>query len=150
MYIDGGNILLKVDGIGALGHCESHKTSYAASTKDHKIKAPASEPVAKKSLYKNKTVTSVDITVSANGFLFSDEAELGYPYLRHKMVTGEPVELIAMERGSETPYMKGQFIITSLDEDTPAGEDATYSVTFENSGAPEMPEEFLRSSGGGE
>jgi len=39
-------------------------------------------------------------------------------------------------RGSDaSPYMSGNFIIASLEEGAPAGDDTTYNATFDNTGA---------------
>ena len=48
---------------------------------------------------------------------------------------GQSVKLDLFERSQdETPYLTGQFIISSIEQTAPAGEDATYSVTFDNDG----------------
>ena len=49
------------------------------------------------------------------------------------------MEVEAFKRGGdETPYVKGNFVIASLEETSPAQDDATYSVSLENDGEPEV------------
>jgi len=48
---------------------------------------------------------------------------------------GTPVGLKLFHRGRDAaPYATGNFIISSLEENNPAGQDATYSATFDNDG----------------
>jgi predicted secreted protein len=39
-----------------------------------------------------------------------------------------------MERDNTTPYLTGNFVISSLERTDPAQEDATYTIQLENSG----------------
>lgn len=58
-----------------------------------------------------------------------------------KWKKGATVELKGFHRGSDaTPYMSGNFVVTSIEESSPAGEDASYSATFDNSGPVEVDE----------
>ena len=47
-----------------------------------------------------------------------------------------PVEVKCMERGKEEPYLAGMFVIDSLKRVDGAGDDATYSISLKNAGAP--------------
>ena len=48
------------------------------------------------------------------------------------------MEVEAFKRGNDnTPYVKGNFVIASLEETSPATDDATYSGSLENDGEPE-------------
>ena len=40
------------------------------------------------------------------------------------------------KEASQKAYLVGKFVITSLEEDSPAQDDATYSVSLENDGEP--------------
>jgi len=56
--------------------------------------------------------------------------------LHGKWKVGGVVELKGFVRGSDaSPYMSGNFIIASLEEGAPAGDDTTYNATFDNTGA---------------
>lgn len=49
-----------------------------------------------------------------------------------------------MEReNSNSPYIKGKFVITSLDRTDPANDDSTYSVSLENDGEPDTLDETV-------
>lgn len=55
------------------------------------------------------------------------------------MKSREPVKLKYgfTEEQANDKYEEGLFVITSLEQTSAAGEDATYSATFENTGAVE-------------
>ena len=57
----------------------------------------------------------------------------------------------AFQRGNDTtPYVKGSFVIASLEETSPAQDDATYSGSLENDGEPEKyPGKTTTTEGGG-
>lgn len=136
-YVNGSDMLLYVNG-KAVGHCSTHSVNVAAETKEHAVKPVASEPMAN-SLYKGKSVSSLSISVSAEGINNYDETEGGYAYMLGLMTTGQPVTLRCMERDtSATPYLEGKFVITALDRTDPAQDDSTYSASFENDGAPSV------------
>lgn len=40
------------------------------------------------------------------------------------------------KEANQKAYLVGNFVITSLEEDSPAQDDATYSVSLENNGEP--------------
>lgn len=45
----------------------------------------------------------------------------------------------AFKRGEDAkPYVKGKFVIASIEETSPATDDATYSLSLENDGEPEV------------
>ena len=53
------------------------------------------------------------------------------------MGTGQHVAVLAYEReGDASPYLSGNFIITSIEETSPAQDDATYTVNLESDGEP--------------
>ncbi|EJX10521.1 Phage major tail protein [gut metagenome] len=135
-YINGSDLLIKVGG-KALGHCTSHTLTFNSETKDRAVKPVAT---AKKAagLWKDKTVTGLSISISGEGLRFSAETEGGFDELSKLWGAGEPVQVTAYEREKDaTPYLDGKFVITSLEETTPAGDDATYSISLENAGVPD-------------
>jgi predicted secreted protein len=78
----------------------------------------------------------LSVSLSAEGFSFESETENGYKELRSIWELGEPILCKYCTRGQDgTTYYSGQFIITSLSETSPAGQDATYNISLENSGA---------------
>ena len=72
-YCNGSDMLLYV-GDEAVGHCTSHKVTMNSETTDHAVKAPANEPITK-SLYKQKTVTGLSYSISADGLVFYGDTE---------------------------------------------------------------------------
>lgn len=135
-YINGSDLLLMVGG-KAVGHCTSHTLTFNSETKDRAVKPAASE--AKSSgLWKNKGVTSLSISISAEGLRFYDETENGHEQIAPLWGKGASVEVKAFKRkGESAPYVQGKFVIASLEETSPASDDATYSVSLENDGEPD-------------
>lgn len=134
-YINGSNLLLSVGG-KAIGHCTTHTLTFNSDTKDRAVKPPASE-AATSGLWKGKGVTGLSISVTAEGFRFYNEAENGFDELSAKWGTGQSVVVKAFRRSSDSaPYLNGNFVITSIDETSPAQDDATYTINLENDGEP--------------
>ncbi len=135
-YINGSDLLLKVGG-KAVGHCSSHTLTFNSETKDRAVK-PVAEAGKSAGLWKGKGVTGLSISISFEGLRFYNETENGYTEISAKWGEGKSVDVEAFERGSdEEPYVKGKFIISSLEETSPAQDDATYSGSLENDGEPE-------------
>ncbi len=93
--------------------------------------------------WKEKFVKSYSEQITADGCVITDGSadKPSYDILREKMLAGEPVTAHYSVREDSTREGKtaggytGQYIITSLELDGQAGDDAKYSVTLENSGA---------------
>lgn len=135
-YINGSDLLLKVGG-KAVGHCTSHTLTFNSETKDRAVK-PVANAAKSSGLWKGKGVTGLSISISAEGLRFYDEIENGHEQIAPLWGKGESVEVEAFKRGGDkTPYVKGNFVIASLEETSPAQDDATYSVSLENDGEPE-------------
>lgn len=145
-YVNGSDLLVYIKtGTGnnvarkAIGHCTTHTATFNTETKDVAVKPPASEPRSAKSLYKQKRITGLSAQVKCSGLCFYAEEEGGFKHMLSKWSVGENVELELFERPAaqnETiePYASGPFVISSLENTAPAGEDATYDVTFDNNG----------------
>ena len=132
-YINGSDLLVKIAG-KAVGHCTSHTLTFASETKDRAVKPVASATIST-SLWKGKGVTGLSVSISAEGLRNYDETEGGFKSLVQAWTTGQPVEVIGFERESDaTPYLSGNFVITNLEETSPAQDDATYSISLENDG----------------
>lgn len=132
-YVNGSDLLLSIGG-KASGHCTSHTTTYNSETKDRAVK-PVSTASASAGLWKEKTVTGLSVQVKVEGLRFYGEEEGGIKDVLAKWKVGATVELKGFARSADaTPYMIGNFIVSSLEENAPAGDDTTYSATFDNSG----------------
>lgn len=144
-YINGSDLLL---GLGrdnqAVGHSTSHTTTFNTETKERAVKPLASKTSAQ-SQWKEKGITGKSVSISADGLRFGEgETEYGFKQLLAAYKTGKSIPVTAYERGnSEKPYLSGKFVITSLEESTPAQDDATYSVTLENDGYVEIDPEAV-------
>lgn len=142
-YVNGSDLLVKVED-KAFGHCTSHTATFNTETKDMAVKPVSSVAKSTASLFKSKRVTGLSVQVKADGIVVYNETESGLKTLLGKWKVGESVELALFEReGDEAPYCSGKFIITSLENTAPAGEDATYSATFDNDGAVDIAEDNL-------
>ncbi|MGI6233403.1 MAG: phage tail tube protein [Prevotella sp.] len=135
-YINGSDLLLEVGG-KAVGHCTSHTLTFNSETKDHAVK-PVASAAKSSGLWKGKGVTGLSISISAEGLRFYEETENGHEQIAPLWGKGDSVEVKAFKRGSDsTPYVAGKFVITSLEESSPAQDDATYTVNLENDGEPD-------------
>lgn len=145
-YVNGSDLLMSITG-KACGHCTSHTTTYNSETKDRAVKPASTESAANAGLFKEKTVTGLSVQVKCEGLRFYGEEESGMKDLLAKWKVGGTVELKGFARGGDAaPYMSGNFIISSLEESAPAGDDTTYSVTFDNTGAVTITEDKVDGS----
>lgn len=136
-YINGSNVLFTVGGKG-LGHSTTHSVTYNTETKERGVKPPVKEKT-KNALFSGKGVTKMSISVHGEGFRYKGEEELSLDDIRKLWGIGQSVELSCFEReGDAAPYMKGKFVITKVEETSPAQDDATFTVDFENDGEPEV------------
>lgn len=139
-YCNGSDMLVYVGG-KAVGHCTTHTTTMTSETKDRAVKPVATKSISA-GLWKSKGVTGLSISISSEGLVFYGESETGYKALVAAWKAGKSIEVKCMEReNSEKPYIKGMFVITSLDRTDPANDDSTYSVSLENDGEPDTLDE---------
>ena len=132
----------------AAGHCTSHTTTYSSETKERAVKPKAAEATGSAGLFKEKSVTGLSVQVKCEGLRFYSEDEAGMKEMLGAWKVGGTVELKCFHRESdEKPYMSGNFIITTLEESAPAGDDTTYSATFDNSGAVTIDETVVDGKG---
>ena len=133
--LDGTDLILSVGG-KAIGFSTGCKVSTSVETGERVTKE------ASTGKWKEKYVKSFSESISADGCVLTDgDSETPtYDQLKAMMLTGEPVEASYSLRdgnkrtGKTTGGYSGQYIITSLDLDGQAGDDAKYSVELENSG----------------
>ncbi len=134
-YVNGSNLLLSVGG-KAVGHCTSHTLTFNSETKERAVKPAASDGYSS-GLWKGKGVTGLSISISAEGLRFYGETENGFSEIAAKWGVGSSVEVQAFEReGDASPYVAGNFVIASIEETSPAQDDATYSISLESDGEP--------------
>lgn len=134
-YVNGSDLLCSVGG-KAIGHCTSHSATFTTETKDVAVKPLASVAPSNASLFKNKRITGLAVQVKADGLQFYQETESGFKAIIAPWAQGQVVALKLFERSQdENPYLSGNFVIESIEQSAPAGEDATYNVTFSNDGA---------------
>lgn len=119
----------------AIGHCTSHTANFNSETKDRAVKPIATASISA-GLWKGKGVTGLSISLSADGLVFYQETENGFKASLAAWKAGQSVTVKCMERESESPYLEGKFIITSLTRNDPAQDDASYSISLENDGEP--------------
>lgn len=132
-YCNGSDMLLYVGG-KAVGHCTTHTTTINSETKDRAIKPVASKGISA-GLWKNKGVTGLSVSISAEGLVFYQESETGYKSCLAMIAAGQSVEVKCMERGNtDNPYLSGKFVVASLERTDGAQDDATYSISLENDG----------------
>ncbi len=136
-YINGSDILLMVGG-KAIGHCTTHTLTFQSTTKERAVK-PAASASSSTGLWKGKGVTGLSISISADGLRFGSETENGFKEVAPLWGAGSSVVVKAFERGGDaTPYVEGNFIIDSLEETSPAEDDATYKISLSNDGEPSV------------
>lgn len=129
-YRDGTDLILSINS-KALGHSTECKISYKAETGTRKTKEAAAGK------WDEKYVKSLGCTVTASGFVFDDDDQNQKPSidtLRTAFKTAQPVDASWAYRDGGS-IESGKFIITALDHEGKAGDDETYSITLENSGA---------------
>lgn len=131
-YVQGGDVIVSIDGKAA-GHSTGHTTTYGSETKDVAVKPKSTEKSS--GLFGTKIVTKLNVQVKVDGLKYYGEDESGIKTLLNKWKTGDSVELTGFPRGNDTnPYMSGSFIISSIEDSSPAGENSSYSATFDSTG----------------
>ena len=130
--LDGTDLLLAVGG-KALGYSTSCKISTSTETGERVTKEAAT------ARWKQAYVKSFSETITADGLVLtnSDAEKPTYKELKALQLAGEPVIAAYYQRSSEGGSIayNGKYIITKLDIDATAGEDAKYSIELQNSGA---------------
>lgn len=143
--VNGNDMLMVIDEL-AVGHCSTHTCNISTETKDRAFKPAAANAQQADSLFTEKVITGVNVQVSADGFVFTNESECGYDKLLAKIMKGEPVTIKLYHRvdgvdpssapsTNDKPYLSGKFVLTSLNLTAPAKDDSTYTVQADNTGA---------------
>lgn len=134
--LDGTDLILSV-GVNALGYSTGCKITTSAETGERVTKEAASGK------WKEKYVKSFSEQISAEGCVLRSVSDgmPTYDELKSMMLAGEPVDASYSLRdgdgreGKTAGGYKGKYIITSLELDGQAGDDAKYSVKLDNCGA---------------
>ena len=124
--VDGTDLILSVGG-SALGYSTGCKISTTTETGERVTKEATSGK------WKEKYVKSFSESISADGFVVADGYNT-YAELKAMQLQGKPVDASYGGRDSVGPSGSGQCIITSLELDAQAGDDAKYSIQLENTG----------------
>lgn len=111
----------------ATAHATSHTIAFSVTTKERKTKNTGK--------WSKLIVTGNSCEIKCEA-LVSYKDGYGYSELKKLHKSGTPVLLkfAHVELAVQDEYEEGEFLITSIDETSGAGEDATYSVTFKNHG----------------
>ena len=133
--LDGTDLILSVGG-GALAFSTGCKITTQTETGERVTKEAASGK------WKEKYVKSYSESISADGVVCVDAAKDAptYDTLKDMQIAGTAVDVTYNLRepgkrtGKTAGGYKGKFIITSLDLDAQAGDDAKYSIQLENCG----------------
>ncbi len=134
--LDGTDLILSIGG-NALGFSTGCKVSTSAETGERVTKEASSGK------WKESYVKSFSEQITADGVVLIDgTAEIpSYDQLKDAMLKGDPVDAAYNLRdgdkrtGKASGGYTGRYIITALDLDGQAGDDAKYSITLQNSGA---------------
>lgn len=136
-YIEGRDLMVFVYTSGGSGGptwtktaaATSHTISYSAETKERVTKD------TENGAFSQKSVTKLSVSISVEA-LTTYQADCGFKSLLKMFKERKPVKLkygFTTDEGTEE-HEEGLFVITSLEESSPADDDATYSATFENTG----------------
>ena len=133
--LDGTDLILSVNG-KALGFSTGCKVSTTTETGERVTKEVSSGK------WKEKYVKSFSESISAEGCVLTDgdSDTPTYDQLKDMQLAGEPIDASYGLRdgdsrtGKTNGGYKGKYIITSLELDGQAGDDAKYSVQLENCG----------------
>lgn len=134
--LDGIDLILSIDG-DALGFSTGCKITTTTETGERLTKESAGGK------WKEKYVKSFSEEITADGCQLrtADTDRPTYDELKAKQLAAEPIDVSYGVRtdggreGSTTNCYGGKYIITSLELDGQAGDDAKYSIKLENCGA---------------
>ena len=138
-YVEGKELMLYVDAgtdpvtpiWNPTAGATSHGINYSAETKTRQTKDGAN------GMYDEKKVSKINVQIKCDALMKHPEAtKQTYADLLAAFKTGTPVRLkygFAIEEDGDT-YEDGLFVISAIDQTAAAGEDATFSATFDNTG----------------
>ena len=136
-YINGSDVLVNVGG-AAVGHSTNSTVTMNSETKDRAVKPAASAPKSS-GKFKEKGVTGMSISIKADCLEVYKETENGFEKTAAMWGKGQSVPVECYYRGqSDKPYLKGNFVIESIEQTAPGQDDTTYSISLINDGEPEI------------
>lgn len=129
--VNGSDIVLFIGKKMMLG-AKTHKRQIKTTT------TTTTDKDQEDSLYDEKTVKKVEITINCDGFIKTGDTTLDE--LEDAIFSGKTVTLkygYKEGKGGGAPsFTEGEFIVTSFDRTDPVGDNATYSAAFINNGKP--------------
>ena len=126
-YTNGSDLMLYHEEKPTLA-AKSHKISYKTTTKQIVTKD------VENSLYAKKFVSKIDVSITCDALVAVGGTGVGATELLAKLKEAKEVKLKFGRKDNTGTYEEGNFIIDSIDINTPAGEEASYTATFSNSG----------------
>ena len=100
-YINGSDLLLKI-GESAVGHCTTHTLTFNSETKERAVKPVATEG-KQAGLWKGKGITSLSISITAEGLRFYEETESGFEEISALWGKGQSVAVERVEELTKIP-----------------------------------------------
>ena len=135
MIKDGKDIMVYVN----TGTDETPSWSPTAAATSHKISSTSEKKTRKTKdstgLYSDSRVVGLSQTITVDAL--SGDGAASYDALYAMWKAAKPVKLkySTTAEASGDKYEEGLYIIDTLEETSPADDDATYSATFSNAGA---------------
>lgn len=137
-YIEGRDLMVFVDTSNGgssptwtkTAAATSHTISYSGETKERVTKD------TENGAFSQKTVTKLSCNITCEALRVFNK-DVGFEKLLELFKKREPVKLKYGFADNSGSYEEGMFVITSLEESSPADDDATFTAQFENSGAVE-------------
>lgn len=133
-YVEGRDLMVYIfetDTYKPQAAATSHRITYSGETKERVTKDSSN------GAFSNKKVTKLSVTIQCEALTLFGTGNV-YEKLLAIMKSRQPVKLkygyTEEAGGASSSYEEGMFVITSLEQSSPADDDATYSATFENDG----------------
>lgn len=128
-YRDGSDLMLFFKGKPTLA-AKSHKVGFKTTTKEVITKD------SKNSKYSRKKVKKIDVSVTCDALTVveTDSGAVGYTEMIAELKKGVSVELKFGLKDKSGSFEKGNFIIDSIELNTPAGDEVSYTAQFSNDG----------------
>ena len=136
-YVEGRDLMVYIfetDAYVPQAAATNHTITMSGETKERVTKDTGN------GAFSNKLVKKLSVTIKCEALTLFGEGNV-YEKLVSIMKSHKPVKLkygyTEEAGGASSKYEEGMFVITQLEQSSPADDDATYSATFENDGAVE-------------
>lgn len=127
--INGSDLLIRHDGFD-VAYCTSHTVTFNSETKSRTVK-PLFELTKSDEAWKDQGVAALSCSINFEGL--RAVYDFRFDYILQKLCIAVKFFVEAYQRDSPTPYITGDFVLTSLEETAAALEDVVYKGTFESS-----------------